>query len=465
MAAEEKLIYDICREVAADMGDGTSRAMLDRFEAFVQTQTAKSGSLVDDETAALHRRRFVFIAAAIAVVLIPLLLVIGYNTGEKELPFWFQSGNRLAGKPGKSLSTGPEERASIDFHNGSVVTLEENTAVAVVKSSTKEVRFDMAGGDLFVDVEGKESGQWVVVLGPFRVSVLGTRFFVSWRETSKILDVRVERGAVLVEGTTLGDRGIVVTGGNHFRANGETGFFVMNDMTSRYYDPSSPSLLLENTARRERGSPEPPPLSDTQTTLVPSVNTAHTAAPRSGRSAPGHKIPQTTPVSKSAPTSVTARDADPQPDWRGLLERGDDTAIITAAARFGAGTLVETASLAELWRLMNAARRMERYPLTETLLLAVRQRFPGASKASLAAFVLGKINYYGKGDADAAAGWFRVYVDENPDGPLAEEALGRLIQILDERGKRAEASKLARAYIDKYPTGRLSSTVRSLLRH
>jgi TolA-binding protein len=83
---------------------------------------------------------------------------------------------------------------------------------------------------------------------------------------------------------------------------------------------------------------------------------------------------------------------------------------------------------------------------------AVRRRFAGSPEAAQAAFNLGRLEARG-GKKGASAGWFETYLKEQPSGPLAQAALGRLLEARVELGDTRAARDTARSYLERYPAG------------
>jgi TolA-binding protein len=83
----------------------------------------------------------------------------------------------------------------------------------------------------------------------------------------------------------------------------------------------------------------------------------------------------------------------------------------------------------------------------------LRQRFPGTRQAARAAFGLGRLDSDHDGSHAEAAGWFRTYLREQPEGSLAREASGRLLEATLRAGDAAGARELAAQYLRDYPSG------------
>jgi outer membrane protein assembly factor BamD (BamD/ComL family) len=68
-----------------------------------------------------------------------------------------------------------------------------------------------------------------------------------------------------------------------------------------------------------------------------------------------------------------------------------------------------------------------------------------------------------RGRANEAVGWFQRYLAEEPSGPLAREAAGRLIELYRQSGDAASVRSAAESYLKNYPTGPHAGLARSVL--
>jgi outer membrane protein assembly factor BamD (BamD/ComL family) len=104
----------------------------------------------------------------------------------------------------------------------------------------------------------------------------------------------------------------------------------------------------------------------------------------------------------------------------------------------------------------NGARAVQAYG-------ALRTRFPGTPEAATAAFILGRIAQDQNRDDAHAAGWFGLYLREQPNGELAADALGRLVEASDRMHDEAGAVRAAERYLAAYPTGPHAEYARRVL--
>ncbi|MBN2526900.1 MAG: FecR domain-containing protein [Deltaproteobacteria bacterium] len=477
MTLDDKLIGQICRQINEDLGDGTTAAKLKKFESTIHSQTLRRAN-----SPCRPHRRITMIAAGILVLLGASFFGLLFASDRAPLPV--RVGNQLVeNATGIQLNTGQGTTKKVLFNNGSSIQLLHQTVAKLQRITDKNVVVQLQQGELFLDVEGKETESWTVELGEYRVSVLGTRFYVKWHDGGDILDVRVVKGTVLVEGKYAGKVGIAVSADTHLRVDTQSGFSVMNNMSSPFYDANAPSLLAnENTVSaawndRYRINTSPSNAGTKHIQITSVDNTVKLIPGTEARAKPGvHGHPsdsrriRTGTSHKNANGLSQSSSGSPDQqntvdDWQTLLIRGDYSGAIAAAEAENFNMVLEEATLTELWKLMNGARKSGKDYLAEQTLMTCRRRFQTASKARLAAFVLGKVNYYGKKDAQSAAKWFETYLNESPSGPLVEEAMGRLVAIHDERGDTAKAQKLAAEYLNRYPDGAFAKTCRELLKN
>jgi hypothetical protein len=148
-----------------------------------------------------------------------------------------------------------------------------------------------------------------------------------------------------------------------------------------------------------------------------------------------------------------------EPDWRSLASSGKYKDALAAAESAGFFQETARANASELLALADAARFAGSPARAREALLAARTRFGVRGRT---AFLIGKIAADQQRSAGEAASWFETYLREEPGGPLAEQALGRLLEIR-RRGDANAARTLAERYLAKYPRGAYAALARSVL--
>ena len=102
------------------------------------------------------------------------------------------------------------------------------------------------------------------------------------------------------------------------------------------------------------------------------------------------------------------------------------------------------------------------YGTADDIVIA-RRRFPENKRARLALFLLGRVAWDLEGDPKGAEKWFRAYLHVDPRGELAEEALGRLVEVLSRSGKGRPARQAAKQYLRRFPDGGYAPLARTLV--
>jgi hypothetical protein len=120
------------------------------------------------------------------------------------------------------------------------------------------------------------------------------------------------------------------------------------------------------------------------------------------------------------------------------------------------------ASAERLARLADEARYAREFTDEAFALRLLRRRFAGTPPGALAAFALGRLEFDVHGNHRRAAEWFGTYLKEQPSGPLAREARGRLMEATLKAGELQRARALAQDYLEAYPGGPHAELARSL---
>jgi hypothetical protein len=183
-----------------------------------------------------------------------------------------------------------------------------------------------------------------------------------------------------------------------------------------------------------------------------SIATSATAAPRSAKA--------DQPAGTSATTAAVAATPARTEKWREFLAARAYSSAIVAAEQRGFDAVVADATSAELYALSDAARYAGRPAQARDALIAVRARF---GEQGTTAFLLGRIAA-DQGESGTAIEWFDRYLREQPGGPLAETAIGRLIELYRPRDA-SRARKLAERYLVAYPDGSYAALARTLVEH
>lgn len=332
----------------------------------------------------------------------------------------------------------PEADAPVDvrFSEGTIVTMAPGARMRVTDTSSAGATLLIERGAIHAAITHRDADtRWSLRAGPFEVRVTGTAFDARWDPATETFELTMVEGAVVVSGPRLPSERAVVAGeqlvvsasrmelsatsGHRFRA------------TSGH-----PSLATSGTASPAAPAPED------SATPAPVLAPGASAAPAPGASA--------APAPSGAPAAAAS--------WKALAQAGKHKEAMDAAEAAGFSAEVARASASELLALSDAARFAGRPARAKEALLAMRKRFGTRGNS---AFLLGKIAADQLRSPGEAAVWFETYLQEQPGGPLAEQALGRLLEI--KKRDPGAARLVAERYLARYPTGAYAALARSLV--
>lgn len=307
----------------------------------------------------------------------------------------------------------PAGGVPLAFSDGSEVALAEGTRARMAEIGADGAHVVVESGRVSAHVTKRSGARWRLSFGPFDVNVTGTRFDVDWNAERQELSVVLREGSVMVGGCVLGD-GRPVTAGETLRAS----------CAERRYEvrPSSAPVLAKAEEPKRDAAAEAP---------------------------------------KNEPSETTVRAA-PAPSWQGLARAGKFTEALAAARARGFAAECASGSEAELRLLGDAARLAGDARGAVQAFSALRRRFPGGSQRAFAAFELGRLHFDQLGAYHEAVRWLNTYLSEQPSGPLAREALGRVMEAESKSGNASGARRTAELYLSRYPTGPHQKLARSL---
>jgi hypothetical protein len=302
------------------------------------------------------------------------------------------------------------------FSDGSVIVLNSGARARVAEVTAHGAHVVVERGTATARVVHRRETHWEVKAGPFEVRVIGTAFEVGWDPVREIFTLSLEQGEVAVRGCALPHERVVTTG-ETFRVTCKDGRIDS--------DPSGPEVRMPSPAAESPSAESSPP-----------------SRPSAG--APNDGV--------SAPTVSLRPEPPPGPQWQDLAATGQYEAAVTVAEREGLGALCDGLDAASLMKLGDAARFAGRADAASFALLTLRRRFGGDDRAAVAAFHLGRMAFERSAYAEAYR-WFESYLRERPEGPLAREASGRLIEALERSGDHVRARAAAQRYLSAFPGG------------
>lgn len=312
---------------------------------------------------------------------------------DRELPLRFADGTRFALAAGSSARV-----ASLDVH-GAHLVIEKGRAVAAV-------------------VHHPDS-RWRVDVGPFQVAVVGTRFDISWDVATRVLELRLDEGAVRVSGGLL-NQALEVRAGQRLRAFADDARVELSDAAGARAEMPAHADVGDEAARTEPTA-----------------------------SVPRAALPLPAPAVPSGP-----------PRWRTLAAAGKFREALAAAEQAGFEAECGRASGVDLLALADAARVSGSAARAEQAYAAAHGKLPGGGRAS---YGLGLVAFDQRGDFMRAVRYFEAYLREQPSGSLRAEATGRLMEAWQRAGHVSEARRIAEQYLARYPQGPQAVRAKQLL--
>jgi hypothetical protein len=320
----------------------------------------------------------------------------------------------------------------IHFSDGSEVTLSPGSRARLATLDAVGAHLVLESGAASVRVTPNHGARYRMSLGPFAVDVTGTRFDVGFRPADELFTLALHEGKVSVSGCVLGE-GRTLLAGESLRASCRAGHFEISALGSQP-EPSAEALPSDAS-----GAFAPPP---------------PTPEPAAAAPAP-HEPARSASVGREAGSAA--------PSWQSLSRQGRFADAYSAIELEGFDAAVSRASVADLALLGDTARFVGRPTDALSAYQALRARSTGSVAAKQAAFSIARVHFDQRAAYAEAARWFRTYLAEQPGGPLAREAEGRLIESLSRAGDRDAARKVADGYLAKYPHGPHARLAQQLL--
>ncbi|HRI65445.1 MAG TPA: hypothetical protein PK156_14455 [Polyangium sp.] len=338
---------------------------------------------------------------------------------------------------GNWISAG-DSTTGLRFSEGTDLALAPGARVRVTETNPSGAAILIEKGSLHAKVtHANENTHWAFHAGPFQVRVTGTEFDASWDPATETFEVAMNEGSVFTTGPLLSN-GRDLVAGERLRVS--------------IRDNKLEIHLAENSANTHAET-NPAPVNSASNTPN-SLETTATELPPLAQTNPPDAL---TAIASAVPVPSSDR-ASAEPDWRVLASSGKYKDALIAAERAGFSQEVAKANAPELLSLADAARLGGSPARAREALTAARTRFGVRGRT---AFLIGKIAADQQGSSGEAATWFETYLREEPGGQLAEQALGRLIEI--RRRDPAAARPLAERYLAKYPRGAYAALARSVL--
>jgi transmembrane sensor len=327
---------------------------------------------------------------------------------------------------GEWVSATEASTPRIRFSDGSEVALQPGSRARLATLDSVGAHLVLESGSADVRVTPNHGAKYRVSLGPFAVDVTGTRFDVGFRPADEMFTLALHEGKVVVSGCVLGE-GRTLLAGESLSASCRAGHF---EISAAGGARPAPSVAEEPAPAAERSAESEPQLGNDD---VLRGNEA------------GRDL---------APVS---------PTWQSLSRQGRFADAYSLIAIDGFEAAISRATSAELSLLGDTARFAGKPADALSAYQALRSRAAGTGSAKQAAFSIARVHFDQRAAYAEAARWFRTYLAEQPGGPLAREAEGRLMESLSRAGDRGGARKAAEQYLAKYPRGPHERVARQLI--
>jgi hypothetical protein len=350
------------------------------------------------------RRRGMYLLAAAAMACVALF---GWWRTMRPVSFTTSTGE---GQAGAWLATDAASELPIAFSEGTRLVMAAGSRGRVEDLGRTGASFLLERGEVRARVVHRSDTSWRFLAGPFEVHVTGTALGVDWDPARERFAVHVDEGSVTVRG---------------------------------------PNVALQTVKAGEQCVVDLP----TRTTRIAPIGQEAAADADASADAGSDGVVAAPPVHAPAVSRTT-----PPLSWIKLDEKGDYDAAYAAAMSAGLASVLRASTSDELLRLAQVARLSGHHDTERQALVTCRRRFPGTERAAVAAYELGRSS-----SPSEASSWFDTYLGEQPGGPLAREASGRLIEARasagDDRGARDAASR----YLARYPDGPHAPLARRVL--
>jgi hypothetical protein len=401
-----------------------------RAEGFIQLRAQR--------TARPRRARLVITFAAVLAVLmaafaarhvlnLPRPNALSYVIDDREGSSVDPAGTI---EPGAGAST-------LRFSDGTEVTFSKEARGRVRSIDEYGARIAVTG-KIRVAVVPWRGSHWLFDLGPFLITVKGTEFTAEWNESEQRLEVILETGTIAVSGPP-GDEPITLRAGQRLAISMRPKEVVIRDVDA------------------ERESRNPP------ATLEPSPETPVGSSPALREAPSQPKGASRAERSSAAPPSVAPLKAPEPSTWSAALAAGHYAWILQQAERHGLDATFADASNEELAALADAARYSRREDVARGALIAQIRRFPQSTRATDAAFLLGRLEEKAE-HLELALRWYERCLEASQGGNYTSDALGRKMTVAQRLYGAARARPIADEYLRRFATGTYASAARALIR-
>jgi transmembrane sensor len=343
--------------------------------------------------------RYLVMAAAAAIA---CAVAIAWWRTPSTVSFTTAAGH---GEAGAWLATSSATELPLTFSEGTQLVMAPGSRGRVEELGRAGASFLLERGKIRAHVMHRSSTRWRFLAGPFEVSVTGTALGVDWDPARERFAVRVDEGTVVVRGPNVDALQVVRAG---------------------------EQCIVDLPLRTTRISPIDQDAPEDANLRVDAGVDALVGAP-------------TTSAAPVATQHLSPRTAAPL-SWVEIEAKGDYDAAYAAALSAGLASVLRASSADQLLRLAQVARLSGHRDTEREALVTCRRRFAGSERAAVAAYELGRSS-----SPSEASSWFDTYLGEQPNGSLAREAAGRLVEARASAGDERGAREAAARYLARYP--------------
>jgi transmembrane sensor len=372
-----------------------------------------------------HAPRSVLRVLAIAALLVGAAAVGFVLRG--PLPGFHVGGGTQAGTTGEWIAAPSNDSVPLSFGDGTRLVLQANGRARVTEVNSNGATVVVERGELRALVHPRPGNRWHIDVGPFRVTVVGTEFDVSWQPDIERFSLTLRRGKVTVAGPVVGVERSVQAG--------------------EQLDVWVAQERLTSTPAENSPSPQPAPSG------LPLKPFASPSIP-SGATPSEFHTPEDVGIATARSRSIE--------QVRSLAHANRYRDALAEAEQLGFDALCEDASATDVLLLGDVARLAGNVARAKRAYLALRHRFVGGPAAH-GAFMLGRIAHDQASAYAEAAEYFATYLREAPAGALAREAASRLVEARLHAGDREAAKAAAVRYLDLYPSGPYAERAKEVL--
>jgi hypothetical protein len=308
------------------------------------------------------------------------------------------------GEVGNWVAAPADAPSTLAFSDGSELELHPSGRARVSSLGKRGATVLLEDGTVTARVVHRDDTDWRITAGPFEVHVVGTTFDAAWSSQDETLSISLAEGRVEVTGSCLGAPVPVSTGEN-------VRLSCRNVVVANLPEPRASASTAASVAMPGPSPSQVPSVADTNT---PSVNAV---------------------------------------GWRELAKKGQYKQAVELLEQNGVEAIFQMPA-GQLLEVADLARLAGRNDLSRKLYLKLHESHAGSDAAAVAAFQLGRTG----GDAES---WLRLYLTERPNGALAAEALGRILEIEQAAG-RPSARATAEQYLNRFPKGAHAAFARKI---